>query len=790
MKNRFFKSCAAVLCAAMVVTGTVSYAGAEETDGSTGAGAEAFATAEEVDTGADGTEELNESGEKADAPKGYSSSALPAEEENGIQSQSAGAYASGDGYSGTCGANLTWSLDISTGLLTISGSGPMETFTSTAPWYDLRYEIRTVSLPEGLTTISEAAFYECIYLESAVMPSTMRSIGTGAFANCRNLSSLQLNEGLESVETYAFQDTAITAIKVPASLKTLDSLAFFRCGLEEIEVDSANPVYASRDGVLFSRDMKKLLTYPINRKADTYRIPSGVVTVGEDAFNGAAVGEIVIPSSVTSLENGAFAESEIRSLVIPDSVTSVGDYVCEGCAYLESVTTGSGLTEIGYRMFARCSSLTDVDLNECITSIEGLAFGWCYSLKEIRVPSKVTVINPGTFGACTSLTAVHLPDGLQVLGKQAFMYDEKLTEIDLPEGLQYIYEEAFVDSGITEIKIPDSVIYIENGAFPSETVVNTGLILTETGEYVRGIKVPVMSEKLYSEAFKVLELVNQERAAQGLGALTMDRELLDFAFVRADEIAFVFDHIRPTGQELTIPEGGRTFGENIAMGQRNAAEVMDSWMNSSGHRANILNASYTRIGIGAVVIEGGYYWVQCFSDGTIDEVSASSYKDGKTESQVLILYDAETADPRFTIGSRYLTPGGTTTIRLQAMGYDISPDQISFTSSDPSVCSVSADGTVKAVKNGTATVTATLKVSPDVTLSAEITVADYIRGDADSSGKVDISDLRLVLRHVCGKITLNETQTKAADVETDGRVDIKDLRKILRFVCQKIDSLD
>ena len=63
------------------------------------------------------------------------------------------------------------------------------------------------------------------------------------------------------------------------------------------------------------------------------------------------------------------------------------------------------------------------------------------------------------------------------------------------------------------------------------------------------------------------------------------------------------------------------------------------------------------------------------------------------------------------------------------------------------------------------------------------------KGDVDGSGKVDIADLRLVLRSVCGKVDLTDIQKTAADVESDGTVDIQDLRKILRFVCGKAAEL-
>ena len=66
---------------------------------------------------------------------------------------------------------------------------------------------------------------------------------------------------------------------------------------------------------------------------------------------------------------------------------------------------------------------------------------------------------------------------------------------------------------------------------------------------------------------------------------------------------------------------------------------------------------------------------------------------------------------------------------------------------------------------------------------------EYTLGDIDASGNVDIADLRMVLRSVCGKMTLTSDQELAADVEKDNTVDIQDLRKLLRFICGKIEEL-
>ena len=132
--------------------------------------------------------------------------------------------------------------------------------------------------------------------------------------------------------------------------------------------------------------------------------------------------------------------------------------------------------------------------------------------------------------------------------------------------------------------------------------------------------VTVTVECDYDAAYQVLAIVNQERAKGGLQPLAMDKDLLTIAMKRAAETAVYWDHTRPNGKScFTVTEGDITWrggyrGENIAYGQRNASEVMSAWMNSDGHRRNIMKMAYTSIGVGIVWSNGTPYWVQCFSD--------------------------------------------------------------------------------------------------------------------------------------------------------------------------------
>jgi uncharacterized protein YkwD len=119
-------------------------------------------------------------------------------------------------------------------------------------------------------------------------------------------------------------------------------------------------------------------------------------------------------------------------------------------------------------------------------------------------------------------------------------------------------------------------------------------------------------------AGEVIGIVNSERAKAGCGPLTENSLLTQAAQGHSADMAArdFFDHTNPDGDgpgERVTATGYRwsTYGENIAMGQRTPAQVMESWMNSPGHRANILNCSFKEIGIG-IHSEGGPYWTQVF----------------------------------------------------------------------------------------------------------------------------------------------------------------------------------
>lgn len=138
------------------------------------------------------------------------------------------------------------------------------------------------------------------------------------------------------------------------------------------------------------------------------------------------------------------------------------------------------------------------------------------------------------------------------------------------------------------------------------------------GSGVPGIQEPEENQNPSDWEVQVVELVNTERAKAGLSALKLNRNAAGAAQVRAREISSVFSHTRPDGNgfQTALDDAGvsyRSYGENIAYGQKSPQAVMNQWMNSAGHRANILNPNFTEIGVGHYKTAAGVdYWTQLF----------------------------------------------------------------------------------------------------------------------------------------------------------------------------------
>ena len=415
--------------------------------------------------------------------------------------------------SGTCGDDLTWTLD-SEGKLTISGTGEMwdyalsrkEEANLLPPWWNYILsnpfiDINTVVICDGVTSIGDAAFSQCWSLTSVTIPNSVTGIGDFAFDDCSNLTSVTIPDSVTSIGYGAFGGTpwfqswlqshgdfAIlnhillryqgdeTDVTIPSSVTSIGGGAFSGCD--------------SLTSVTIPNSVTSIGNYAFNScdSLASVTIPDSVTSIGDDAFAWcSSMTSVTIPNSVTSIGGGAFSGCDsLTSVSIPSSVTSIGDNAFTGCTSLTSVTIPNSVTSIGSYAFEATPWLqrlgafaivnhillryqgdeTDVTIPSSVTRIAGGAFSGCRSLTSVTIPSSVTSIGNDAFAWCSSLTSVTIPNSVTSIGDDAFFGCDSLTSVTIPSSVTSIGDDAFFGcDSLTSVTIPNSVTSIGRSAF-------------------------------------------------------------------------------------------------------------------------------------------------------------------------------------------------------------------------------------------------------------------------------------------------------------------------------------
>ena len=194
-----------------------------------------------------------------------------------------------------------------------------------------------------------------------------------------------------------------------------------------------------------------------------------------------------------------------------------------------------------------------------------------------------------------------------------------------------------------------------------------------TGADAGSEQVYVAGTTNFDYARQVVDRVNAERSAAGIAPVTIDAELTNAAMLRAAETVALFSHMRPNGT-LCDTVSDKVMGENIAYGYANPTQVMRGWMDSEGHRSNILKSSYQSIGVGCIYVNGVYFWVQLFGgesgSGSIPSgtYSVTMPTFGVTESETWLRYAMQRLYNQWT-GEHFYTSSIPETYALMAVGW-------------------------------------------------------------------------------------------------------------------------
>ena len=272
-------------------------------------------------------------------------------------------------YTGTCGDNLNWNLNTSTGILAITGTGAMTNYANSddnrAPWYDYRTSIKKVDFGLGVTSIGNYAFSNCTKNASVTYSSTITSIGSYAFKSNYALLSLTIPDTVTTVGNYAFQYCQnATDVYVGKSLKSLGANTFAGCSaVTEYQLHPENTNFKTIDGALYNYSTTSLYWYPPASEATYLCTPNETTVIGPNAIGHARNLVAIDLPGVTALQSGALMYCTGLTEISCPNVKTVGVQAFDHCSSLQLMAFGPNLTNIYSNAFSNCTALTKIAFN-------------------------------------------------------------------------------------------------------------------------------------------------------------------------------------------------------------------------------------------------------------------------------------------------------------------------------------------------------------------------------------------------------------------------------------------
>lgn len=342
-------------------------------------------------------------------------------------------------------------------------------------------KLTSLNLPSSATILKPFSIYRCSSLKSIVIPDSCKTVDKYAIDYCDNLETVNLLKNVMSISGENFDDCK---------------------SLKNFTVAEDNDYFRADDGVLYTKDMTKLVMYPIGKVTNEYTLPTSVTTIGENAFRDAKLLKINLPETLTNIENGAFVGCKnIKEIALPDGVKTIDHMAFYRCEGLMSVVLPSSLLEIKRATFEYCSNLREVSIGMHVRSIADNAFDNCPTLQkfnvdenntkytsvngilysnkmrdlvrcplalyadELIIPDMVENICDNAFAGCINIGNIRMPDNLRSIGSQAF-FNTAINIASIPSGVSSIGSMAFYGcKKLKSVSLQHFIEDIENSTF-------------------------------------------------------------------------------------------------------------------------------------------------------------------------------------------------------------------------------------------------------------------------------------------------------------------------------------
>lgn len=399
--------------------------------------------------------------------------------------------------------------------------------------YPIASKRKSYSIPEGVETIGEDAFWHCATLETVYLPESVKKIGPSGFCYCLGLKTIYLPEAIEEIgrmafsmcpslgeiavprkvekiADYAFKDCAsLRRLELSENVKSIGELAFYDCKSLTIVAPQGSfaEEYAKENDVQFES-----LAFPREVVREVF-IPKDVQELDRELVNmvfGQNVERIDVDPENPSYRSvdGVLLSKDGKTLikvpekrylqeyVVPSDVTTIGD-MCFNGNYIQTITIPASVETVSSSAFGCVPTLWKFNVaedNPNFKSIDGVLFSKdgktlvSYPSENPRTayvaPEGTTTISDLAFSSCNNLTNIRLSEGVETIGKGAFDCCYSLTDLELPQSLKKIDDGAFMNClSLRNLRVPDGVSEIGAKAF--ETTVFSGLPVPDTQTVVK-----------------------------------------------------------------------------------------------------------------------------------------------------------------------------------------------------------------------------------------------------------------------------------------------------------------
>lgn len=250
-----------------------------------------------------------------------------------------------------------------------------------------RTSLERITMPDGLETISNGAFDGCKQLLSLDLPQSVKSIGLFTFQNCARITHVVIPDNVTELKSFAFGYCVnLREVNIGASVNKMDGYTFTGCNsLQAFTVSKDNDSYTAEGGILYAKDLTKLVRCPLALYADEMILSDDILVIESNAFqNCKNIKKFILPEGLKEIGSSAFDRCSIEEIFVPGSVEKIGSFAFQNCINLKNFAIPASTNSISSFMLAYCDSLEYLYIPKDVSRIDSYAFSGAKKLNTIE----------------------------------------------------------------------------------------------------------------------------------------------------------------------------------------------------------------------------------------------------------------------------------------------------------------------------------------------------------------------------------------------------------------------